>query len=75
MKYKDTRSLSPSAQEALRMRAVKAALKADTQKEVCQYFAISRQSLNSWLKKYRKGGWKTLKARKKGRPHSIRLKP
>jgi len=75
MKTKDTRSLSPSAQEALRMRAVKAALKADTQKEVCENFGISRQSLGNWLKKYRKSGWRALKAKKRGRTKSIRLKP
>jgi transposase len=75
MKTNDTRTLSPSAQEALRMRAVKAALKAGTQKEVCQIFGISRQSLNNWLKKYRKGGLKALKAQKRGRKSSIRLKP
>jgi transposase len=75
MKTQDTRSLSPEAQEALRMRAVIAALKADTQKEVCESFAVSRQSLSSWLKKYRKAGWKALKAQKRGRPKSIRLKP
>jgi len=68
MKYKNTRSLSPSAQEALRMRAVQAALKADTQKEVCQYFAISRQSLNSWLKNIEKGDGKHLKPGKKAAP-------
>jgi transposase len=75
MKTKDTRSLSPSAQEALRMRAVSAAFKAGSQKEVCQFFGISRQSLNTWLKKYRAGGWKALKAKKRGRHKSILLQP
>jgi len=75
MEIKDTRSLSPSAQEALRMQAVKAALIASTQLEVCRIFGISRTSLGNWLKKYHRGGWKALKSKKRGRSRSIQLKP
>lgn len=64
MENNNTRCLSPSAQEALRIRSVKAALKADTQTEVCKFFGISRTSLIAWLKTYKAGGFKALKAMK-----------
>jgi len=75
MKIKDFRSLSPSAQEALRMRAVKAVKEASTITEVCQQYGISRTALHGWLKKYQQGGLKALKAKKRGRPKQSRLKP
>jgi len=75
MKIKDARSLSTSAQEALRQRAVKAIQGGKKQAEVCQIFSISHSALNKWLKLYREFGDRGLKNQKRGRPPSMRLKP
>jgi transposase len=75
MKTKDARSLSASAQEALRRRAVNAVQQGKKQREVCLFFGISPSALNKWLKLYRELGSKGLKAKKRGRPPSFRLKP
>jgi transposase len=75
MKIKDARSLSASAQEALRRRAVNAIQQGKRQNEVCQFFGVSHSALNKWLKLYRELGSKGLKPRKRGRPRTLRLKP
>jgi transposase len=75
MNKKDTRSLSPSAQEALRIRAVKAVETASSQLEVCKLFGVSRTALSGWLKIYRQDGVKALKAKKRGRHKQSSLKP
>jgi len=75
MKKKDARSLSCEAQEALRVRAVKAVLNGRTQLEVTELFGISRQSLSKWLKAYKTDGFKALKRKSQGRPKGGILKP
>ena len=75
MKIKDARSLSPQAQEDLRMRAVKAVLDGDTQTKVADIFSVSRGAVAKWVKIYREKGLRGLKAKKQGRPSSIQLKP
>ncbi|HET54893.1 MAG TPA: IS630 family transposase [Ignavibacteria bacterium] len=75
MKKQDARSLSSEAQEALRVRAVKAVLSGRTQLEVAEIFRVSRQSVSIWLKDYRAHGSKALKTKRQGRPTGGTLKP
>jgi len=44
-----------------------------TQVEVANIFGVTRQALGKWIKKYRQGGNKSLKAQRKGRPKGGRL--
>src|SRR3989304_1111542 len=64
----DTRTLPPSAQESLRIRAVKAVLAGRTQGEVAGIFGVPRQTVWLWGKAHRHGGLRSLKAKKRGRP-------
>jgi transposase len=75
MKTRDARSLSPTAQEAVRYRAVQTVLEGKTQVEVARVFKVSRYSVNKWVKAYQQGGKKALKARKQGRPKGGSLLP
>jgi len=68
MKNKDARSLSPAAQEALRLRAVQAITAGMKQTEAVRVFGVSRAAIGKWMKQYRQGGAKTLKAKPQGRP-------
>jgi len=67
METKDARSLSPSAQEALRMRAIKAVLDGQKQKEVARILGVTVHSISNWVKRYRQEGSKGRKAKKQGR--------
>jgi transposase len=69
MKTRDARSLSSSAQEELRRRAVKAVLEGKSQSEAAKIFGVSRQTVNEWVQAYRKAGEKALRAKRKGRPY------
>lgn len=63
----DARSLSPTAQEALRKRAVEAYLQGGmTQAEVATRFGVSRMIVSKWLKAYRSAGEEALAARPRG---------
>src|SRR4030066_1418305 len=64
----DTRTLSPSAQESLRIRAVKAVLTGRAQLEVAGIFGVPRQTVGLWIKAHRRGFLRSLKAKKRGRP-------
>src|SRR3972149_3657409 len=70
-----TRPLSPSAQESLRIRAVKAVLDGHTQVEVAGIFGVPRQTVGLWVKAHRRGGLRPLKAKKRGRPRGGTLLP
>ena len=74
---KDARSISHHSKETLRLRAVKAVIeKGKKQNEVAELFGITKQAINGWVKKYRTGGYQSLKAKCKGRPKkSSILKP
>ena len=74
MEYKDARSLSPSAQQEIRLRAVKAVLEGRKQVEVAQLFGVTRQALSNWVKTYKELGEKGLKAKPQGRPKGTSLK-
>jgi len=75
MEIKDARSLSSSAQEALRRRAVHVVTQGKSQTEVAKIFHVSRSAVAEWMRLYRQGGDRALAARKRGRPKQIRLKP
>ena len=74
MKHKDARSLSPSAQQEIRIRAVKAVLEGRKQVEVAQLFGVTRQALGNWVKAYKEYGEQGLQAKRQGRPKGISLK-
>jgi transposase len=66
---KDARSLSPDAQEALRLQAV-TAVKTQGLKHVkaAKMFGVTRQTIDKWMKKSQRGGKKALRKKKRGRP-------
>ena len=75
MKTQDARFLSPHAQEDLRRRVVAAVRGGMYQAEAARTFRVSRQSVNNWMKKYRFGGLRRLRAGRRGRPSVDRLAP
>lgn len=75
MKIRDARSLPTIAQEDLRCKAVKAVLEGKKQVEIAKIFGVTRQAVGKWVKAYRKGGTRILKAKPKGRPKGGTLLP
>lgn len=75
MKTRDARSLPPIAQEDLRRKAVNSVLSGKTHVETARIFAVTRQTVDRWMKSHRAGGVAALKAKRKGRPQGGRLKP
>jgi transposase len=75
MEAKDARALPPIAQEDIRIKCVKAVLNGKKQVEVARLFCVTRQALGRWVKAYREGGEKALKARQRGRPKGGTLLP
>jgi len=67
VQHRDTRKLSPSAQEELRRRAVKLVDDGKSQSETAQLLGVSRQSVNVWAKAHREGGLKALSRGRRGR--------
>ena len=68
MKTKDFRSLSPEAQEDIRIKAVKALHRGQSKVEVARTFGVTRQAVGSWHALYQQGGWRALRAKVRGRP-------
>ena len=66
MQRTDTRNLPPVAQEALRIRAVKAVLSGKKIVEVARTMSVSRVSISNWLKTYLAEGMSALKSSKRG---------
>ena len=64
----DARSLSPQAQETLRLNVVAAVSGGMKQVEAVRVFGVSRAAIGQWMKRYRQGGRKSLRARRQGRP-------
>jgi transposase len=62
----DARSLSPTAQEALRKRAVAAVVAGMKQCDVAHAFGVSAYIVSQWMKRYRANGASALDARPKG---------
>ena len=75
MKNIDARSLPAVAQEDLRRKGVKAVLDGRKKVEVAKLFDVSRQAIWKWVKAYREGGAKSLKAKHQGRPKGGSLLP
>jgi transposase len=75
MKVKDARTLSPSAQEALRKRVVGAVQEGMSQTEAANVFKVARGTVNRWCQAFRKHGEQALVGKKRGRKKSILLKP
>jgi transposase len=74
MKLNDTRTLSPSAQEDLRQRVVRAVVKKGIKKaEAVRVFGVSYPSVHSWVIRYHEKGFRGLKSRRRGRPPEPRL--
>lgn len=75
MKIRDARTLPAIAQEDLRRKVIKAILEGKTQVEAAQIFGVTRQAVGKWVKKYREGGVRALRAKKRGRPSRRSLLP
>ena len=75
MKTYDARSLPSIAQEDLRKKAIKTVLSGKKQVEVAEIFGVTRQAVGKWVKAYREGGKKALKAKRRGRPKGGSLLP
>lgn len=58
---KDARSLNQSAQEVIRIKAVKAILKGKTQDQVADLFGVTRQAVGKWWSSYKEGGLPALR--------------
>jgi len=75
METRDARSLPAVAQEDLRKKVLKAIQEGKKQVEVAKLFGVTRQAVGRWVKKYREGGEKALRAKKRGRPKGRSLEP
>jgi len=75
MTVKDARTLSPSAQEALRKRVVSAVEDGMSQTEAAGVFKVARGTINRWCQAFRKRGERALVGKKRGRKKSILLEP
>lgn len=75
MEIRDARSLPSIGQEDLRRKAVKAVLNGKKQMEVAELLGVTRQNVGKWVKKFRLGGEKALKAKRRGRPKGGSLLP
>lgn len=63
----DARNLSPSAQEALRMRAVAALTEGHCREDIAAMLQVSPKTVDGWRAKWLSGGRETLIARPRGR--------
>jgi transposase len=75
MKMRDARTLPSIAQEDLRRKVLRGVMEGKRQVEVAQLFGVTRQAVGKWVKKYREGGVRALRARKRGRPSTSSLLP
>lgn len=75
MRREDARHLSPAALDTLRRRVIRAVAGGIPQIQAARVFGVSRQSVNGWYQRWRAGGVRALRARPRGRPREIRLKP
>jgi transposase len=75
MKIQDARSLPPVAQEDLRRKVIQAVMEGKKQVEVAKLFGVTRQAVGKWVRRYRKGGKRALRAQQRGRPRGGSLQP
>ena len=72
---RDARTLPSVAQEDLRRKVLRAIVKGEKQVEAAQLFGVTRQAVGKWVKKYREGGARALRAGQRGRPSKSSLLP
>lgn len=75
MKTADARTLAPAAQEDLRRKAILAWQEGKSKSEIARLFAVSREAVYQWIRRYERGGAAALRARKRGRPPTPKLAP
>ena len=73
MPRRNTRCLSPKAQEALRVRVVEALRGGLTKSAAARTFGVSRTSIDVWLAKVELGNITSLRSKKRGRKKGTRL--
>ena len=70
----DARMLSPQAKEVLRLRVVHAVVEQQMRPmEAVRVFRVSRTAVFGWVRAYRAGGVRSLRAHALGRPRRSRL--
>ncbi len=67
----DARHLSPSAQEALRLRAVAALVAGRDREDVAGLFGVSLKAVDGWWAKWLAGGREALVMRRRGKPVGV----
>ncbi|MGY3787013.1 helix-turn-helix domain-containing protein [Streptomyces antibioticus] len=67
----DARHLSPSAQEALRLRAVAALVAGRDREDVAAVFGVSLKAVDIWWAKWLAGGREALVMRPRGKPVGV----
>ncbi|WP_455770114.1 IS630 family transposase [Streptomyces cinereoruber] len=67
----DARHLSPSAQEALRLRAVAALVAGRDREDVAAVFGVSLKAVDIWWAKWRVGGREALVMQPRGKPVGV----
>ncbi|MFB9466985.1 helix-turn-helix domain-containing protein [Streptomyces cinereospinus] len=67
----DARHLSPSAQEALRLRAVAALVAGRDREDVAVIFGVSLKAVDGWWAKWLAGGRDALVMRPRGKPVGV----
>lgn len=75
MAHQDFRSLTPQAQETIRIKAVAALKEGRSKTEVARLFGVTRQAIHGWVNRKEEAGVTGLRARRRGRPVGGRLKP
>ena len=75
MTHQDFRSLTPQAQETLRIKAMAALKEGRSKTEVARLFGVTRQAIHGWVNRKQEAGVSGLRARRRGRPVGGRLKP
>jgi transposase len=75
MSTRDTRCLSPDAQEDLRFRVVQALRDGMKKSAAARTFGVSRTSIDRWLSMVELGNITSLRSKPRGRPKGTRLAP
>lgn len=75
MDTKDARSLPSHIQKKLRQRAVELFLQGNKQISIAAALGVTRRAVGKWIKAYKTGGRAAIKAKTKGRPKGVSLKP